>query len=451
MLVTFHGAARQVTGSMFLLETAGRYKMLIDCGADFNDKMNRRPLLHFPFEPSELDLVVLTHAHIDHSGNIPQLIRAGYQGQVLCSSPTADLCALLLKDNQLLRAAKKEKDFALAMVNRALDRFVAVKASHDFIVNEEVTIHFVPTGHLLGACNIVIKVTEEGRTKTILFSGDVGRKNYPLLMDPVKSEISPDYLVCESTYGARLHQEKTAPEEILERIIAETCIVQKGRLIIPAFSIGRTQTLIYTLRRMQLQGRIPNIKIFTDSPMSMNGSYVYEKHLNWLDQEAQQMYKSGGTLFDFDNMVYIKTYKETKMVSHYYEPCIIISSSGMIAGGRINEHVRHNLNNPYCTILMIGYSAEGTIGNELMQGKKIISMKKRDIPVEARILYTDMFSGHTDQQGLMEFVGQFDQKKLKKIFLVHGEEESMEVFKEKLSEKGYKSVEMPEKDEVYEL
>ncbi|HSZ71854.1 MAG TPA: MBL fold metallo-hydrolase RNA specificity domain-containing protein, partial [Cytophagaceae bacterium] len=158
-----------------------------------------------------------------------------------------------------------------------------------------------------------------------------------------------------------------------------------------------------------------------------------------------------GTLFDFDNMVYIKTYKETKMVSHYYEPCIIISSSGMIAGGRINEHVRHNLNNPYCTILMIGYSAEGTIGNELMQGKKIISMKKRDIPVEARILYTDMFSGHTDQQGLMEFVGQFDQKKLKKIFLVHGEEESMEVFKEKLSEKGYKSVEMPEKDEVYEL
>ncbi|MDB5273337.1 MAG: ysh1 [Chitinophagaceae bacterium] len=450
MLVTFHGAARQVTGSMFLLETATGYKILIDCGADFNDRMNRKPLLDFPFEPSELDLVLLTHAHIDHSGNIPQLIRAGYSGQILCSSPTADLCALLLKDNQLLRASKKDKEFAVAMVNRALDRFVAVKASHDFKVNDEVTIRFIPTGHLLGACNILITVKEE-ETKTILFSGDVGRKNYPLLMDPEKSPVSPDYLVCESTYGARLHQEKNAPEDILERIIAETCVVHKGRLIIPAFSIGRTQTLIYTLRRMQLQGRIPNIRIFTDSPMSMNGSYVYEKHVNWLDKEAQQMYKTGGTLFDFDNMVYIKTYKETKMVSHFYEPCIIISSSGMIAGGRINEHVRHNLNNPFCTILMIGYSAEGTVGNELMQGKKMITMKKRDIPVEARILYTDMFSGHTDQQGLMEFVGQFDKQKLQKIFLVHGEEESMEAFKDKLSSEGYCDIVMPEKDEEFEL
>ena len=451
MLLTFHGAARQVTGSMFLLETVTGYKILIDCGADFNDPTNRRPSLHFPFEPSEIDLVVLTHAHIDHSGNIPQLIRAGYEGQVLCSSPTADLCALLLKDNQLLRSAKNDKEFAVAMVNRALDRFVAVKASHNFKVNDEVTIHFVPTGHLLGACNVLITVKQEGKDKTILFSGDVGRKNYPLLMDPVKSPVSPDYLVCESTYGARLHQEKTAPEDILEKVINETCIVHRGRLIIPAFSIGRTQTLIYTLRRMQLQGRIPNVKIFTDSPMSMNGSYVYEKHLSWLDEAANQMYKTGGTLFDFDNMVYIKTYKETKAISHYYEPCIIISSSGMIAGGRINEHVQQNLNNPFCTILMIGYSAEGTIGNDLMQGKKVISMRKRDIPVEAKILYTDMFSGHTDQQGLLEFVGQFDKQKLKKIFLVHGEPESMEAFSNKLSEEGYGDIEMPEKGEKFEL
>lgn len=450
MLLTFHGAARQVTGSMYLLETAAGYKILIDCGADFNERMNRKPLEEFPFEVAEIDLVLLTHAHIDHSGNIPQLIRAGYQGQILCTSPTADLCSLLLKDNQLLRAAKKEKEFALAMVNRAMDRFVPVKVLQDFVVNDHVKVQFIPTGHLLGACNIFITVTEEGKTKTILFSGDIGRKHYPLLHDPYPCP-SPDYLICESTYGARKHQEKTPPEEVLEQVINETCIAQKGRLIIPAFSIGRTQTLVYVLHKMQKQGRIPRVKIFTDSSLSMSGSAVYEKYLSWLEPEAQQVYKSSGSLFDFDNMVYIKSYKESKAVSHYYEPCIIISSSGMIAGGRINEHVKQNLHNPHCAILMIGYSAEGTVGNDLMQGKKKITMKRRTIEVAANILYTDMFSGHADQTGLVDFVEALDKKKLKQVFLVHGEQESMDAFQTLLEEKGYDHVLQPEKGEVFEL
>jgi len=450
MLITFHGAARQVTGSMYLLETAAGYKILIDCGADFNHRMNRKALESFPFDVKGIDLVLLTHAHIDHSGNLPQLIRAGYSGQILCTSPTADLSALLLKDNQLLRADKKDRDLAVGMVSRALDRFVPVKVLHDFVVNDQVTVSFIPTGHLLGACNIFISVKEEEKTKTILFSGDIGRKHYPLLHDPYPCPY-PDYLVCESTYGGRMHQEKTPPEEILERVIKETCVVQKGRLIIPAFSIGRTQTLIYVLHKMQMQGRIPRVKIFTDSSLSMSGSAVYEKYLHWLEPEAQDVYKSTGSLFDFDNMVYIKSYKESKAVSHYYEPCIIISSSGMIAGGRINEHVKQNLHNPHCAILMIGYSAEGTMGNDLMQGKKVIMMKKRRINVAAQILYTDMFSGHTDQQGLLDFVEALDKKKLQKIFLVHGEPESMNAFQSLLEEKGYNNVVQPLKGEEFEL
>ena len=286
MHITFHGAARQVTGSMFLLETSSGYKTLIDCGADFNDRMNRKVIDDFPFDVKSLDLVLLTHAHIDHSGNIPQLIQAGYKGQILCTSPTSDLCSLLLKDNQLLRSGKKEKDFAVAMVYRALDRFVAVKAMHNFVVNEELTVRFIPTGHLLGACNIFISVKEEQQTKTILFSGDIGRKEYPLLHAPYPCP-SPDYLVCESTYGGRLHQEKTPPEDVLEKVINETCVNQKGRLIIPAFSIGRTQTLIYVLNTMQKKGKIPRVKIFTDSAMAMNGSAVYEKYLSWLEPEAE--------------------------------------------------------------------------------------------------------------------------------------------------------------------
>lgn len=450
MFLSFHGAARQVTGSMYLLETSSGYKIVVDCGADFNERMNRKAIEEFPFDVEEIDLVLLTHAHIDHSGNIPQLIRAGYQGQILCTSPTSDLCALLLKDNQLLRAGKKEKDFAIAMVNRALDRFVPVKVLHDFVVNDHVTVRFIPTGHLLGACNIYVSVKENGKTKSVLFSGDIGRKNYPLLQDPYACP-SPDYLVCESTYGARLHQEKLAPEAVLEKVIKDTCVDQKGRLIIPAFSIGRTQTLVYVLNRMQKQGKIPKVKIFTDSSLSMSGSAVYEKYLSWLEPEAQKLYKTTGSLFDFDNMVYIKSYKESKAVSQYYEPCIIISSSGMIAGGRINEHVKQNLHNSHCTILMIGYSAEGTVGNELMQGKKTIVMKRRTIPVAANIVYTDMFSGHTDQQGLVEYVESLDKQKLQKIFLVHGEQESMNAFETLLGDKGYNNVIQPEKGETFEL
>jgi metallo-beta-lactamase family protein len=450
MHITFHGAARQVTGSMFLLEIASGYKILIDCGADFNDRMNRKVIDDFPFDVKAIDLVLLTHAHIDHSGNIPQLIQAGYKGQILCTSPTTDLCSLLLKDNQLLRSGKTEKDFAVAMVYRALDRFVSVKAMHDFVVNDELTIRFIPTGHLLGACNIFITVKEEGETKTILFSGDIGRKEYPLLHAPYPCPPA-DYLVCESTYGGRLHQEKTSPEDVLEKVINETCVNLKGRLIIPAFSIGRTQTLVYVLNVMQKKGKIPRVKIFTDSAMAMNGSAVYEKYVSWMEPEAGQLYKETGSLFDFDNMIHVKSHKESRSISTYYEPCIIISSSGMIAGGRINEHVKQNLRNPHCAILMIGYSAEGTIGNELMQGKKTITMKRRNIPVAAKILYTDMFSGHADQQDLINFVERQDKKKLKKIFLVHGEQDSMNAFQKVLEEKGYADVVQPKKGEGFQL
>lgn len=474
MKITFWGAAQQVTGSLFQLEMEDGYTVLIDCGMNMerNKDGQPQPLYKgacFPFDASRVNAVLLTHAHLDHSGRIPNLFKDGFEGQILCSTPTMQLASIILHDsariNQMkLRKYQKKKarnpqyapDFNLGElysekeVAKAMDRFVPIHIDKPFHINENLSATFLTAGHLLGANSILLEVKEGGTTKTILFSGDVGRYGYPLLPDPANMP-QADYVVCETTYGNRERQSDGNTEEDLARLIQETCIDIPGRLIIPAFSIGRTQALLYTMNKISKSRGLPPIKVFSDSPMAYASNQVYQKNAHRLNEEAQEFNQTYGELFDFSNLIYITDNQSSKALSNYNEPCIIISSSGMIDGGRIQHHVKNNISNPYCTIYMVGYSAEGTLGRKLLDGEKLVKIGKQEMTVSARVVHTDAFSGHGDFHDLLGFVGQQNTSETKGVFLVHGELQSMESFKGVLEEKGYQNVHTPAPGQIFEL
>lgn len=471
MRLTFWGAARQVTGSMCLLELAAGYRVLIDCGMDMARRKEKIPpeAPLFPFPASSIDLVILTHAHLDHSGRLPNLFQADFEGQVLCTLPTLDLAALLLQDaarlnrrklQSYLKKRKKQPASILKKsspkhlyleneVQKTIDRFVTIGFHQKFTINAQLSVTLLPTGHLLGASNVLLEIKEGGVTKKMLFSGDVGRANYPLLPDPV---LPPpvDYLICETTYGNRLHTHtKQAADELLDTI-NKSCVDIPGRLIIPAFSIGRTQVLLYILHRLYTEKKLPPVKIFADSPMGFKSNQIYEKYHTLLNPEAQAFKNTFGSLFNFDLLHYVADSKQSRQISSHAEACIIISSSGMIEGGRIQHHVAKNLQNPYATIMMVGYSAEGTLGRKLLSGEKNIQIGKRQVNIAARISRTDAFSGHADRADLLRFVHAQNPESLQKLFLVHGETEAMNAFSETTTADGYR-VEIPEKGQTYTL
>ncbi len=295
----------------------------------------------------------------------------------------------------------------------------------------------------------MLSIIENGKQTKIAFSGDLGRKNYPVLIAP--QEIPPvDYLICESTYGGRRHSKDKSVEEILVETIDEACVKNPGRLIIPAFSIGRTLALVYSLNKIFTDGLLPRVKVFVDSPLANHATEVFRKHHHLLNEEAQDFYQRKGDEFEFDNLFYTQTMNESKQLSNYLEPCIIVSSAGMLEGGRIQDHLFYNISNYYCTILFIGYSAKGTLGNRLLRGDPIVHIRDRELPVYATIKQTDVLSGHGDHDDLVTTVKQQDKEKLKKVFLVHGEVESLNALSANLVEEGYNSV-IPEPGEVFDL
>jgi metallo-beta-lactamase family protein len=460
MKLTILGAAQQVTGSMHLLQLEN-YQILIDCGLDYEKDTYQEENQHFPFNPAAIDVVILTHAHIDHSGNLPTLVRMGFEGQILCTPPTADLTELLLLDsvNIFLSKLKKSKHrkgrsgpqplYLQKHVMETVDRFVTIGFNKPFKINGAIELTFIPVGHLLGAAAVILSITENGDTKKIAFTGDIGRKNYPVLVNP---EPLPqvDYLVSESTYGGRLHTTDVSLQDKLIETIQETCIKSPGRLIIPAFSIGRTQSLVFTLNQIFSKGLLPPVQIFVDSPLANHATEVYRKHHKLVNNEAKEFYQTKGDEFEFDNLIYVHDRKESESVMNYLEPCIIISSAGMLEGGRIQDHLYHNIQNYYCTILFIGFCAKGTLGDRLLRGDPIIRLRNRDLMVYASIKKTDLLSGHGDHNDLMNIVRNQDKKTLKKTFLVHGEIKSMEALANAITEEGYKVV-IPEKGEVIEL
>lgn len=462
MKLSVWGAAQQVTGSMCLLQTEN-YNILVDCGLDYEKGTYLEENQQFPFDPSTIDVVILTHAHIDHSGNLPTLVRMGFEGQILCTPPTADLSELLLLDSVSIFLSKQKKKsygkkkrtsgpaplYLQKHVMETVDRFVTIGFNKPFKINGHIELTFVPVGHLLGAAAVVLAVTEHGITKKIAFTGDIGRKNYPVLTDP--QPLPPvDYLVCESTYGGRLHSANSTIEQKLVETIEETCIKNPGRLIIPAFSIGRTQSLVFTLNQIFSKGLLPPVQIFVDSPLANYATDVYRKYHDLVSDEAKAFYQLKGDEFEFENLTYTHDQKESKSISNYLEPCIIISSAGMLEGGRIQDHLYYNIQNYYCTILFIGFCAKGTLGDRLLRGDPIVRLRNRDLMVYASIKQTDLLSGHGDHNDLMGVVQQQESQKLQKVFLVHGEIKSMQAFADALTAENYQ-VTIPERGEVFEL
>ncbi len=483
MKLTFFGAAQQVTGSMYLLETADNYKILVDCGQDMEKSKNKEeiilknpekyllnkknPTSIFPFEASDIDVVILTHAHIDHSGRLPLLFKEGYEGQILCTTPTFYLSNILLHDSanlnqwKMKKALDKNKNARKAPINmdelffgkqvdQTMDRFVAIPTNQKFKLTDNVSVTFNQAGHLLGAANLVFKIKESGEEKSICFSGDIGRYDYPLLQDPLMPP-QVDYLVCESTYGNRNHSNRESPEDALYRIIKKACVDKQGRLIIPAFSVGRSQAIFYTLNKLYQNTDLPKIRIYADSPMAIESSKVYEKFVRQLNIEARDFFDENDELFDFDNFEFVKDLKHSKALSNHYEPCIIISASGMISGGRVENHVKENLENPKSTICIVGFCAEGSIGHELMNGAKEVVVKNKMLEVRCDIEVLDCFSAHGDQNDLVNFVKSQNPTRLKQLFLTHGEVASMKVLQEKLTEIGFSNIRMPMKGEEFEL
>ncbi|OPX43636.1 ribonuclease [Ruminiclostridium hungatei] len=453
MNITFLGAAKTVTGSCYLIETRDT-KFLVDCGM-FQGRANEVLLNAEPFSvnPAELDFMLLSHAHIDHSGRIPKLYMDGFKGTIYATKPTVQLCGIMLPDsghiqetenewiNRKRQRAGKAPVKPLYTVKEATDclgLFKGVAYGEAFSVTEDIRIRFNDAGHILGSAIIEIWVRENGKDTKIVFSGDLGNKGIPILKDPVAIS-DADYLVIESTYGNRLHKLKKETDK-LERfisIITET-IEKGGNVIIPSFAVGRTQEIIYDLNKyMDVFGdavnKILNIPVYVDSPLATSATQIFRENLDCFDEEAKEYIANGDNPLDFPTLKFTQSPEESRKLNEKTESTIIISASGMCDAGRIKHHLKHNLWRKESTILFVGYQAEGTLGRRILDGAERVKLFGEEISVNARIEAIDGFSGHADRAGLLSWVGGFA-KKPKKVFIVHGELEVMNEFSHTLTD-----------------
>lgn len=456
MIYTCWGAARQVTGSMHLLQLDSGYTILVDCGIDYEDRLNEERNAHFPFDPKQVDVLILTHAHIDHSGNIPNLVRQGFKGEIICTEPTAFLLDKLwtdsvnIQNNDSKRKNGRVKLFGYHDVRVAGEQLLTLPFYKDFKLNDEVTIQFYEAGHIIGAASVVIEVNENGKFKRIGFTGDLGNPGSKLIVD-FNPMPDLDYLVTETTYGNRLHKETRSPEEVLLEEVTNSCLKKSGRLIIPAFSVGRTQAILFTLKKLFNSGQLPPIRVFADSPLALASSNIHNRFADYLNTEAQQSCAESNNLFDFKSLHLVEDEEDLEDMDLYRDACIIVSSAGMLEGGRIQQHISDHIQNPMCTILIAGFCSPGTLGAQLLEGRSTLRIKGRDKYVFATILQTDVFSAHPDATGLKSYFNATDSKRLKQVFFVHGEEMAMIELKNSMEDNFAKKVNIPMRGESYTL
>ena len=460
---TPYGAAKQVTGSMHLLNING-YKLLMDCGLDYerDDQGNPRSNLNFKFNPKEIDALILSHAHIDHSGNIPNLVRQGFEGYIYCTPATATLIYDLWSDSlniQRSNARKKggkgkqsEVLYGENHIELAQRKIILVDYLEKEQIAEGISFEYYQAGHIPGAASIKLTVNDNGTTQHIGFSGDLGNFNSALVQDPQPMP-DLDYFLSESTYGGRYHTiEQNRTEAILKHVV-ETCINNRGKLVIPAFSIGRTQAILFTFHQLYRAGKIPEwLNIYTDSPLAIRSTGVYKQCLKDLNKEAQDFYATHGDLFEFNNLRTLIAPAQSDYISETVEPCVIVSAAGMLEGGRIQKHIRNNIGISSNRVLIAGYCSEGTLGAKLLEGLPTIRINKKERAVVASIARTDVFSAHADTTGLLNYYKSMHLNQVKKLFFIHGDEPSMLALKEKVAEQ-FSSVEtiIPQVGEEYIL
>ena len=474
MNITFLGAAKTVTGSNFLVEAAGK-KFLVDCGM-YQGKatLEMENSEEFLYDVSEIDFMLLTHAHIDHSGRIPKLYNEGYRGPIYAHRATVDLCSIMLPDSGHIQETEVEWKnrkrlragleplpplYTAEEAEKCLEIFKPVEYDTIVDVADNIQVRYNDAGHMLGSSIIEIWVTENGKTEKIVFTGDLGNNDIPLLDSPTMIE-DADYLVMESTYGSRLHMRNDDKAKIFLDVVSET-LDHGGRVVIPSFAVGRTQEILYEIDKIkdshkddeEFQRKYQQLMktpVFVDSPLAISATEVFKKNTDLFEEEVQEKLRHGDHPLEFPGLQFTRTPDESKALNETYYPSIIISASGMCDIGRIKHHLKHNLWNPASTILFVGYQAPGTLGRTIVDGADKVKIFGEEISVNARIEYIEGYSGHADQEWLLNFVYSFI-KKPKHIFLVHGEEESEEVLKELIEKNTEIPVTIPSFGEKYEV
>lgn len=452
MKIKFCGASTGVTGSCHLL-TSGEHKILLDCGqfqgGKAQDALNYEK---FPFEPSEIECVVLSHAHIDHCGRLPLLTKRGFEGKIYCTDATADLLSVMLKDSAYIheketewknrkaeRAGREQVEplYTIEDAEKALSLVSPILYDQQIEINSDMKIVFNDAGHILGSAITELWVTEDDKESKIVFSGDLGMEGRPILRDPTYIK-KADYVIMETTYGNRIHKELGSGVEKLIEIILNTTR-RGGNVVIPSFAVGRTQELIYELNRFydsnnEYRKELDKIFVYIDSPMATTATEIFRRNAQVFDEETREYILKGDNPLEFKNLKFTRSSKESQDLNFNKEPKIIISASGMCEAGRIRHHLKHNLWNPKNSIVFVGYQGQGTLGRSLVEGIKMVTLFGEEIQVNAEIYNLEGFSGHADQNGLFAWLAHFEQKP-KQIFLVHGEEESKKDFAKLVNEK----------------
>ncbi len=463
MTIQFLGAAQTVTGSMHLLTLDNGRKILLDCGL-YQGRREEAYRINskLPFDPAELDAVILSHAHIDHSGNLPSLVKGDkrdrFVGDIYSTYATRDLCSILLPDSASIQEADsaflkkhnraaQEPLYTQDDVLRVLQMFITTSYNKPFRVTDGVTCTFYDAGHILGSALVVLDIQEKDREYRLCFTGDLGRPNRPVLRDP-QFVGDVDILLSESTYGGRMHESFPNLRKELMEVIQET-IRRGGKIIIPSFAVGRTQDIVYVMNGLFEDGMLPRIPIYVDSPLALSATDIFRTHLECFNQRVQKLLETDPDPFGFQTLRYIRSVDESKELNEKADPCVIISASGMMEGGRVLHHLIHGIEDERNTVLIVGYQASHTLGRRLVEGNDRVSILGKQYNVKAQIKTINGLSAHADHEELTGYIGQMNRERLQNIFLVHGESRAAQALKQGLNDMGFPRVTIPSPGDSY--
>ena len=465
MTLTFWGAARTVTGSLHFLELADGTRLFLDCGLYQGRRSEAKEInKSFPCDQTTVDAVLLSHAHIDHAGLLPKLYREGFRGTVYATHATVDLCALMLRDSAHIQ--EKDADFYNRKMRKkgqpeveplydmedaegVMNLFHGVPYDKSFMVPGGVEVVYRDAGHILGSASMTLDIQEDGQTKRLGFTGDLGNPGRPILRDP--TPLPPvDWLISESTYGGKVHEPVEKAKERLAAIVTDTA-ARGGRVVIPAFAVGRTQEIVHNLDQLWNEDAIPHIPVFVDSPLAVNATAVFQTHPECYDAKLLEYMLTDDNPFGFERLEYVREASRSKELNGMRVPFVVISASGMAEAGRILHHLRNTVEDPKNTVLIVGYQAEHTLGRRIVERRDTIKIFGQPHQLKANVEVMNTFSAHADEPGLVDFISAIDQDRLQEVFLVHGDLNRQEKLTSALAEAGVTGVRSPTRGEVVEL